>query len=102
MLIHFIDQELTSLTDLWKAGGSVPRKKPAEWLLQEGTDEFIQQITGNYKSGISNLLQTRSGRIGGTFAHWKIALACAEFLSPKIRSQFMDIIKARYLMATSL
>ena len=55
---------------------------------------LVAEIEQELKVAISQLFTVKRGRTGGTFAHRKIVLAYAELLSAKIRSQFMDIIKA--------
>jgi hypothetical protein len=57
-----------------------------KWLSNQETEEFIQQIQKETKSPKSGILRNKRGRAGGTFAHWKIALVYAEFLSAKIHS----------------
>ena len=84
------------LTDLWKSGGSVHKKLPAHWLENDSTKEFVKKIQKDVKK--QDILLLKKGRYGGTFAHWKIALEYSASLSARIRSQFMDIIKARFLM----
>lgn len=110
-IIHFKDNELTNLTDLWKSEGRKEAKRFKWWLRNTNAKEIITQVatelndSNQLKKGAkklrlkaSDLLVKKRGRNGGTYAHWKIALAYAEFLSAKINSQFMDIIKARFLM----
>ena len=38
---------MLSLTDMWRAAGSVDSKRPAYWLRHDGTTEFIEHIVGN-------------------------------------------------------
>lgn len=93
------EQGLVSLTDLWKAAGSKNHEKPSLWLLQEKTSQFIGTVEENLKGRKDDLLKSTRGRHnGGTFAHWQIALAYAEWLSPKLHMAVNDIYM-RYKMA---
>ena len=74
--------EFYCLTDMWKACGSDPNKKPADWQRKEGAP-FIEFIEENLKvpSGHIELIRVvRGGNDPGTWAHWQIALAYAKYL----------------------
>ena len=58
--------------------------------------EFIETVSKKFNCPISGLLKSFRGKYGGTYAHWKIALAYSEFLSPAIHSWFMDIVRQRF------
>ncbi|MBF0514880.1 MAG: KilA-N domain-containing protein [Desulfovibrionaceae bacterium] len=65
------DDDMVSLTDLWKAAGSKPANKPVEWLRSESTKDFINEIKVSGKGGNSHLIDIRRGRGdlgGGTWA----------------------------------
>jgi hypothetical protein len=62
---------------------AVHKKLPAEWLRLDSAKEFIEQNQAEIKTRKSGLFQTKAGRAGGTYAHWKVALAHAEFLFRK-------------------
>jgi hypothetical protein len=54
--INFKDKELVSLTNLWKATGSLDRKIPKFWLENASTEKFIQQIQTETKTPKSGVL----------------------------------------------
>lgn len=87
--------EMVSLTDMWRAAGSEPRNKPAEWYRTDMGRAFIAFVADNLKSGETHLWQTRLGRNGGTWAHWQIAMAYAKFLSPQFHMWANTVIRER-------
>ena len=85
--------EMLSLTDLWRAAGSDPARKPSEWLRSADAQRFIEFLGETV--GISHLLQTATGRGGATYAHWQIALAYAKYLSPEFHAACNVVIRER-------
>lgn len=89
--------KLISLTDMWKACGANPSKKPAMWLRNDGTMEFVKAVARKLKVAESHLLKTRSGRRhGGTYAHWQISMAYAKYLSPEFHIWCNQVIRERF------
>ena len=78
---------MLSLTDLWKANGSDPSRRPAVWLRSVDGQRFVSFMKAlEGQSPHFQLIESgRGGRgLGGaTFAHWQITLAHAE-LSPQL------------------
>ncbi|MDD3712910.1 MAG: KilA-N domain-containing protein [Candidatus Izemoplasmatales bacterium] len=81
--IHYED-EMISLTDLWKAAGSPSNKKVGDWLRSDTTEDFIEAMSIILKCGKSHLLKVKPGKGGGTISHKNIALAYAKWLDPKL------------------
>ena len=79
--INFKDKELVSLTNLWKATGSIQHKLPGHWLENKSTQEFIEQIQAETRYPKSDIIKTvkGKGKVQGTYARWKIGLAYTEF-----------------------
>ena len=75
---------LISLTDLWKATGSVREKAPNFWVNQEATQQLIETAAGILNATQDCILKSAKGRSGGTWAHKNIALAYAKYLSPEL------------------
>ena len=94
--ISFKDNEVVSLTNMWKAAGSVQKKLPAHWLENRSTQELLQQFQTETNYPISDILNKTVGKGGGTYAHWKLGLSYAGFLSPEIHSWYMDVVKERF------
>lgn len=86
--------EMLSLTDMWKAAGADPSQQPAEWLRSAEAVRFIEFIAENLNLGISQVLQTKPGRNGGTWAHWQPAMAYAKYLSPAFHAACNVIVRA--------
>lgn len=85
--------EMLSLTDMWKAAGQPETKRPAEWLRQDATKEFIEIVAASNMG--QNHISTRRGNNGGTFAHWQIALAYAKYLSPEFHMWCNQVVRER-------
>lgn len=79
-----VEDEMFSLTDLWKLAGSPKSKRPVDWQEKESTQEFIDAITDTFKSSKKALLKKKAGKYGGTFGHKSIALSYAKYLDPKL------------------
>jgi phage antirepressor YoqD-like protein len=85
-----------NLTDMWKAGGADPSKRPAEWLRQEATVNFTDFLASTLTVGDAHsLTETKEGRGGGTWAHWQLGLAYAKYLSPPFHAWGNQVIRDR-------
>lgn len=90
------------LTDMWKAQGSDPARKPSEWLRQEGAARFIEFLAesmgcaevGKSHFGLVKVQKGGSER-GATFAHWQIGLAYAKYLSPEFHMWCNTVVRER-------
>nr|WP_312295950.1 KilA-N domain-containing protein [Brevundimonas diminuta] len=89
--------EMLSLTDMWKAAGEDPSKRPYEWSRYEGA-EFIRHMEAVLNTGSALIDAKRGGsgpNRGQTFAHWQIALAYAKYLSPAFHAACNVVIRER-------
>jgi hypothetical protein len=68
------------MTHMWKAAGADYSKAPPRWVDQEGTKEFLGYLETVIDRG--SLIETKEGRNGGTWGHWKVAMAYAKYLRP--------------------
>ncbi len=84
-------EEMVSLTDLWKAIGGESRNRPKVWLATKEFNDLMATLSKGQDSSL--YLQVRKGSMGGTFAHWQIALAYAKWLSPELHLQVNDIYR---------
>jgi hypothetical protein len=75
-----------NLTDMWRAAGSDPDRRPAEWQRSTQGSAFISFIAGNLNMGNTHIIRTEKGRGGATWGHWQIGLAYAQYLSPRFGS----------------
>lgn len=88
------DNELLSLTDMWKSQGSKPTKHPSKWLMNESTEEFVQALAKKKEVKKSSVLMISRGYAGGTWAHWQIALAYAKWLSPELHMKANEVVRS--------
>ncbi|MFY9293363.1 MAG: KilA-N domain-containing protein [Methylorubrum rhodinum] len=87
--------EMLSLTDMWKAEGADPSRKPAEWARSADAKRFIEYVGLTLNVGNSHLLKGASGRGGSTLAHWQVALAYAKYLSPEFHMWCNTVVRER-------
>lgn len=95
-LIHEKADRL-SLTDMWRASGSVENQRPNDWLNQTGTQAFIEYLSENLnasKNGNEIIQTVRGGKTPGTWAHWQIALAYAKYPSPEFHMWCNQVVRA--------
>lgn len=86
------------LTDIWKAKGSVPNKRPTDWFRWSDGSEYLAAFLKESK-GVSrtplgkiplkiakqeNLVVVVRGKQGGTFAHRLVALEYARHLDKEL------------------
>ncbi len=86
--------EMLSLTDMWRAAGEDPSKRPYEWARKEGAD-FIAHMEAVLNTPQERILSASRGRSGATYAHWQIALAYAKYLSPEFHAACNVIVRER-------
>lgn len=87
--------DMLSLTDMWRASGSISHQKPADWLRDLGTKTFVEFVADRQKVLPEHLFQTSKGRTGATFAHWQIGLAYAKYLSPEFHMWCNTVVRER-------
>ena len=90
---------MLNLTDMWRAAGRPENRRPADWLALEETTRFRAHAGAHWTEleepvmpnaghpGIWHLdtdgfVATVRGHLGGTWAHWQLALSYARYLSP--------------------
>ena len=62
---------MLSLTDMWRAAGADPSKRPANWRDLSGTAEFVDFISASVGISYSDIFQVVTGGGNpGTWAHW--------------------------------
>ena len=69
------DKKLVNLTNMWKAEGAASGKKPAHWLRNQGSQEFVGFLEKTLSIAKSQLIiiVKGKGKPQGTYAHWQIA-----------------------------
>lgn len=86
--------EMLSLTDMWRAAGSPPDKRPAEWKRHEGAP-FVEAVAQTLNMGMTHIWRAERGAGGATFSHWQIALAYAKYLSPEFHMWCNTVVRER-------
>ena len=66
------NNEMISLTDLWKQSGEDAQRTPAKWQESEPVQRFIQTASKILNIGISDIIKSKRGKGGGTYAHKQI------------------------------
>jgi len=80
-----------NLNAMHRAVGGAPNKAPAQWLRNQHVQDLIAALAERENCANSHsLLAARSGRTGGTWAHWQIAAAYAHYLSPRFYLQWNE------------
>ena len=72
------NNEMISLTDLWKQSGEDAQRTPAKWQESEPVQRFIQTASKILNIGISDIIKSKRGKGGGTYAHKQIALEMSD------------------------
>lgn len=75
---------MLSLTDLHKASGASKGLNPAKWQETEAAKAFIEATAQILNIPIGDIIESKRGKAGGTYAHKQIALAYAKALSPDL------------------
>lgn len=86
--------EKLSLTDMWKASGSPLSKEPWNWSRKEGAS-FIDAVAISHNLPHGQVMTTKKGKGGSTFAHWQIGLAYAKYLSPEFHMWCNSVVRER-------
>lgn len=110
------DGDMVSLTDIWQIaeshGYAEGKFEPKFWgrkphANKSGSSgrvsmtsgpgfEFIESLAKSLNVSADHVYQTKRGRHGGgTWAHWQIGLAYAQYLNPELHRQVNEIY-ARY------
>ena len=87
-----------SLTDMWRAAGEEDHKSPRKWR----TFLYVKELTAALEQNVRHkdvIAKTKgktasyakSGKGGGTFAHYILAVAFAEYLNPEIGVEVREI-----------
>jgi len=87
------DNELVSLTDLHRFAGQSASRHPSLWVRSDEVEAFVQAVAKKFKYTKSYVLVPKAGRNGGTWAHWQIALAYAQWLSPELHMACNEVFK---------
>ncbi len=84
--------EKLNLTDMWRASGADPNKRPAEWARKEGAP-FIDFIAEGSNVAVGHIIEAERGRDGGTWPHWQVGIAYAKYLSPAFHAWCNETVR---------
>jgi hypothetical protein len=78
--------EEMNATDMWRANGSPPNKRPGDWKDSKQAREFASFLTGESEGeNFPDVDSRKKGGAGGggdTWLPWQLAFAYAKYLSP--------------------
>ncbi len=89
-----IDNDKLNLTDMWRAAGADPSRRPYEWSRKEGSP-FIEAVTLSLNTPVERIYIAGRGKGGSTLAHWQIGLAYAKYLSPEFHMWCNTVVRER-------
>lgn len=87
--------EMLSLTDMWKAAGKNPEKRPDDWKKDASNRAFLGHVASIVNTPVEGIWASKRGNGGGTFAHWQVALAYAKYLSPEFHMWCNEVVRER-------
>lgn len=85
--------DFISLNIFHEIAGSPPEQTPGDWKALPATDRFIKQVAKELNTEKSGILKSKRGKGGGTWGHWKIALAYAAYLDEALYSEILEVYK---------
>ncbi len=86
--------ETLSLTDMWKAAKEPQHREPYQWARKEGAS-FIEAVALAHNLPVEQVMKSKPGKGGGTYAHWQIGLAYAKYLSPEFHMWCNTVVRER-------
>lgn len=93
-LIHRQD-EMLSLTDMWRAAGSPGQQTPAKWRVLPTAKSFVEHVSLTIGKSDCDLFITQNGGTDrGTWAHWHIAMAYAKYLDHGFHMWCNTVVRA--------
>jgi hypothetical protein len=81
--VAFDERRLVNVTQMWRAVGSPPNKRFADWRRRVGAS-FIRDLAKDRGVAIRHLIRVSRKKgtdPGATWAHWQVAVAYAKYLS---------------------
>jgi len=89
----FDEDQRVSLTGLWKQMGALPKKRPALWLKSEVAKDFMANVIHEAGAGDAKSPKVEDE---SEFAYWKLALLYCAYLSPKMKTAFVKVLRKRF------
>jgi len=89
--IDIAEGKMVNLNRIYEISGASSGKDPRRWKSLESTKTLIKSIN----VGESDILKTKRGENGGTWAHWQLALSYAQYLSSELHLAVNQVFKER-------
>ena len=104
--------QMLNLTDMWRAAGAPGSRRPSLWLALAETAQFRSYLRTRPACGApaaaclnvgqgdisrpqaDGLVAAGRGKGGATWAHWQLALAYAQYLSPPFHHWCNEVVRA--------
>jgi hypothetical protein len=93
--VAFKGMDQVNLTDMWRAAGSNPDKRPNDWLALNSTQELIVAAMKKLNTVQNGIIKTTKGKYGGTWAHRVVAVSYAGYLSPELQVWINEVFLER-------
>lgn len=95
-----VEDDKLNLTDMWRAAGSDPSKRPAAWLRSSDARKFclflaetLNVLDLHTESFGGLIVSAKGGRAPQTSAHWQIGLAYAKYLAPEFHMWCNTVVR---------
>ena len=89
--INIADGNMVNLNEIHEISGASIGKDPRRWKSLDRTKNLIKSMNvGKY-----DIIKTKRGVNGGTWAHWQLALSYAQYLSPELHLVVNQVFKER-------
>jgi hypothetical protein len=91
--VPFDKNRLISLTEMWRSVGSPENKNPNDWSRTDQGKAFIDGLAKDLNTARNRIWIGKRGKDGGTWGHWQIACAYAQYLSPEYHRYVNEAFK---------
>ena len=90
-------EEELCLTDMWRANGADPNRRPAEWARQAETKRFLAAFTAMGIAHTGFCAESGGGAGGGeTWAHWQVGFKYAAYLAPEFAIRIHEAAREQF------
>ncbi|OQW93477.1 MAG: hypothetical protein BWK79_10930 [Beggiatoa sp. IS2] len=79
-LLDIAEGNMISLNAIYEIAGSPENNQPYEWKRLPQTQELIDSLAKKLNVQKEDIIKTKRGKGGGTWAHWQLAVAYVTYL----------------------
>jgi hypothetical protein len=94
-ILYDPETEMVNLNQMWKAAGEPKTKDPRRWFDTQGGKDVAHSIARELNVVSNDIIKTRRGKGGGTWAHRRIALAYGAYLNPDLHALILKWAEER-------